>query len=349
MRCLVSDILRAVDHPEHSLKSIQGCYVKRNANGYPIFSVGASVVLFRAEWCGRLTAMRCYRDSRPYLREIYGERYYPAEMVIFPDDGLEREIDVVLCDWVEGETLESLVMRGVESDDRGLFVELSRSFDRLAIDMLCREDWAHGDLCCENIIVDDEGVMHLIDHDATYLDSIAGGKRYVQGRLSYMTRYYSNSPFGASMDNYSIAIIATSLHALAIDPSLGQRYPTEGMLLIDGQQIGSMDYEALDEVSDTLARDGDFVGYRLSCELRYGEIETERLLAMLRHSRYGERLAVDPLLRLSMFERRGVWGYLDHYSGEEIIPPLFDEGFEFRGTEAEVRIGCHWFRISNNM
>ncbi len=346
MRHLISDILRAIERRDLSLRSLKGYSVDCDPYGRPLFSVGESVVVFRVRREDRCFALRCYRDRHPYLREIYGESYYPEEMVIYSDSGEPSYVDVVVCGWIFGETLEEVILRGVRECDTQLLGTLSRSFELLAEQMLVRDDWAHGDICCENIIVDGAGVMHLIDHDANYVESLRGMQRYEGGRLVYQSRLTNyKGEFSPEMDSYPIAIIATSLHALALDPMLGRSYSVEDMLLVDGQSLQGGNDKVLKRCSATLAERGDFVGYRLSRELSYGDISTERLLSLLRFSLYGNRGSTQGC-RPSLFERRGIWGYEDINEGGEMIPTLFDEGFEFRDGRCSVRIGDYWFCIS---
>ena len=123
------------------------------------------------------------------------------------------------------------VMRGAGSGDKAHLSNLARQFDRLALELL-ESDWAHGDLKPENILLDESGTLRPVDFDAMFLPVFAGEKSPELGTAAYQHPGRTAEDFDASIDDYSIATISTTLHALALEPGLLARYNRgEGLLL----------------------------------------------------------------------------------------------------------------------
>lgn len=312
------------------------------------FFVGNSAVIFPVRVDGLRYALRCYRsqtEDRERLRAVYGADFLPSEMVIQRFDG-EKYIDVAICEWREGDTLRSVMERVFSLDHdswKEMLRRLSASFESLAAEMLRREDWAHADLSGENIIVDEEFRMTLIDNDFNYIEalSIERGREICRaGTPAYQKR--REREYGAEMDNFSIALISLSLRALATDPELWFRHPFEDGLLLDGEKIGSRKYSVLDEAESIMWREGEFTGSALSRALRFDKLGTKNLLPLFEFST--RQREVDTLA-LETFEELGLWGFRSSVSREVIIPPLFDEAFDFSGGEARVRLSRWWFYI----
>ena len=78
-----------------------------NESVYPLFedgnndklrcSIGNSVIVFEVMCKGRKMAMRVYMRQHHNLRAIYGDRYYPKELLINASDSDSGLADVVLC------------------------------------------------------------------------------------------------------------------------------------------------------------------------------------------------------------------------------------------------------------
>ena len=75
---------------------------------YPLFeegnpdklrcSVGNSAIVFEVMCEGKKMAMRVYMRSHRNLHAIYGEQYYPKELLVNSSDSEFGLADVVLCD-----------------------------------------------------------------------------------------------------------------------------------------------------------------------------------------------------------------------------------------------------------
>ncbi|MFI3289717.1 MAG: WG repeat-containing protein [Rikenellaceae bacterium] len=334
MFALIGDILEAVREP-NSFRTLQDLEFVRLPNGALNYSTGNNAVVFSIRIDGHKYAMRCYRRTKPYLRELYGEMYLPEELNV---GGFfhPKYIDVVLCDWVEGRSLAQVV----EGCNRDEIRELANSFDRLALSLI-DADWAHGDLSPDNIIVDEDGELHLIDLDARYTPELEGCESSELGTRAYQSKLRTSHDFHARIDDFSIVIISTSLHALSIDPNLRDEFPFLDGLLINGERVEDERYEVMNQVLELFARSGYFAQYRALKSLRFNRLVIDILPDLLRTNNL---ITSD----LELFISWGICGYCDSASGEVIIPPLFDEAFEFRGDYALVKVQRWWFYIDKS-
>lgn len=315
-----------------------------DAAGEPICASGNAAIVFRIRQGGGVRALRCYRMPVPHLREIYGDCFYEKELFLFHTPSSGEWVDVVLTDWIEGETLRRQIDEALLSGDRERLTQLSTAFDAAGAAWIA-DDWAHGDLKPENIVVDPSGALRLIDWDASFRPEFAGRSTTELGTKAYQHPARTPHDFHAALDDYPVVLIATALHALRIDPTLAQQAPLSEGLLFDPQQI---DRDPL--LRKVLARfeaAGWPAHYRLARLLLSPSLrlpQAARLLTaardeVLRDTAGGPHPAAEAD-DLELFEQEGLWGYRN--AGGVVIPPLFDEGFDFTEGLGAVRIGRTW-------
>lgn len=152
-----------------------------------------------------------------HLREIYGERLLERELFLYDSVGPAASgewVDVVLDEWIEGETLREAVRRAAGAGDRMRLAGLSAAFDTLAAAMVS-DRTAHGDLKPENLIVDPAGALHPIDFDAAFLPAFAGEQSPELGTAAYQHPARTAADFDASLDDYPAG---ADLHGAARAP-----------------------------------------------------------------------------------------------------------------------------------
>ncbi len=338
---LIEDILQAMQHPRRNLVRLNDLEIVHGAFGNKDYAIGNNVVIFHVLWRGGSYAMRCYRRRKPYLKELYNDSYLPKELNV-GKGCIDRMVDVVLCDWVEGSSLSRCVEKAIQMSDHKRLSELAKAFDRMALSLI-EADWAHGDLSPDNIIVDRCGELHLIDLDARYIPELKGCESGELGTSAYQP-IRTKEDFGARMDDFSIAVISTSLHALSLDPTLKSKFPFMDGLLFDGKKINDKRYEVINYLQDLFCREGYFSHYRIMKLLKLSTLEINYLPDLLRVNVDSEARDIE----LELFIEWGICGYYDRGSGEVIIPPLYDEAFEFRGDFALVRLDRWWFYIDKS-
>ena len=346
--------------------------VCRDAAGRMCFSVGNSAAVFRIRHEGRIRSLRGYFRPQRHLREIYGERLLEKELFLYtsPEEGVW--VDVVIGEWIEGENLYDAIARAATDRDTQRLTFLSRAFDRLAA-VLVADDRAHGDLKPENILVDRTGALHPIDFDAAYLPCFAGERSPELGTAAYQHPGRTAEDFNARIDDYPAALISTALHALSVAPELWERYGDPDTLLYDPRKIAAD--RALQESLSRFEELGMAVEYRIAQLLYAPRPELFGLPALLSEAvqRAGraekkEREAAAPAAKTAaqpagraateakataaeateaempeLFVEQGRWGY--RTAREVVIPPLYDNGFDFTEGLAAVLLGRTWHFI----
>ena len=292
-----------------------------------------------------------------------------------PEEGVW--VDVVIGEWIEGENLYDAIARAATDRDTQRLTFLSRAFDRLAA-VLVADDRAHGDLKPENILVDRTGALHPIDFDAAYFPCFAGERSPELGTAAYQHPGRTAEDFNARIDDYPAALISTALHALSVAPELWERYGDPDTLLYDPRKIAAD--RALQESLSRFEELGMAVEYRIAQLLYAPRPELFGLPALLSEAvrRAGraekkEREAAAPAAKTAaqpaeaaetaakaeaakvtaaeateaempeLFVEQGRWGY--RTAREVVIPPLYDNGFDFTEGLAAVLLGRTWHFI----
>ncbi|MDE7069322.1 MAG: WG repeat-containing protein [Alistipes sp.] len=339
MHLSIRQYLETMDDPEGLTRTLGPFGVCRLPDGSPARWVGNSAVVFKISCGGKFRMLKCYTRPMRRLEAIYGERFLPEEIYLWQPDGNGVWGDAVIDDWIEGATLREELLRAVRSGDTERLAQLAAAFDRMALGML-RSPTAHGDLKPENILVGPEGALRPIDFDCAFLPAFAGERSPELGTAAYQHPARTPEDFDAAIDDYSIALISTTLHALALNPGLLALGDTEeGVLLVPRTLLGGRS-EAYAETLALFERAGDAVRYRIARLLRSPLLRLPTLRRLLEYAVEGPSGQAD---RSELFVRDGLWGF--RTAAGETIPPLYDAAFDFTEGLAAVRTGRCWHFI----
>ncbi|MFI3331937.1 MAG: WG repeat-containing protein [Rikenellaceae bacterium] len=342
MACSIIQILRSIINGRVPLRTLGEVELLCDSSGEVIYSVGNSAILFSFWYHQRRYRLKCYTSKSSRRTLIYGSKLLVDELYV-PHEGERGEwIDILLEPWIEGATLTQCIEQHATNCARDELLSLSKRFDALALDLLSQE-WAHGDITCENIIVDNEGELHLIDHDANYIPQFEGLESHELGTAAYQHPLRSVSHFDRSIDDYSLALISTSLSLLAIEPQLYDYQQGLDGLLLEPLEIMQERSAIYTEALQLLAKRGEPISYNIAKLLRSQEVTLPTLPRLLRYKVEGAHLSATPT---TIFCRDGLWGYLNQF-GREVIPPLFDFALDFSESLAAVRISSWWHYIDS--
>lgn len=339
--------LLTLSDPEGLLRTLAGAEVCRDAQGRILYAAGNSAVVFRIRHRGQVRSLRCYLRPMRHLREIYRERFLERELYLYDTAGAGTWVDVVVGEWIEGETLSEAAERAAAERDTQRLQALAAAFDALAA-RLVSDDRAHGDLKPENIIVDAQGALRLIDFDAAYLPEFSGEQSPELGTAAYQHPARTAADFNERLDDYPAALISTALHALALDPTLRERYPESDGLLFTPREILRGRDAAYREVMELFERRGMALQYRIARLLASPTLQlfglAEFLAASVREA--GTALAGTPPERLELYVEHGLWGY--RTPERVVIPPRYDNGFDFSEGWGAVQLGRTWHFIDGS-
>ena len=293
----VTQYLESVLNSRGLTRTLGEIDVCRTADGRPVFHTGNSAVIFRIRLDGRDRLLKCYTRPHRHLEAIYGDRFRPAELFLYtaPSEGMWA--DVVVDDWIEGETLTRTLDRAAANGDKLLVARLATAFDTLA------------------------------------------ARSPELGTRAFQHPARTEADFDASLDDYPAALIATVLHAAAHDPSLLVRYPAEGLVL-DPSAVIEGRSEAYREMLDAFARRGDAVGYRTAQLLRSPVAKLPQAASLFAWRLRPPPPADDPP---ELAVDAGRWGFRS--GGRFVIPPVWDNGFDFSEGLAAVEIAGRWHFI----
>lgn len=338
----IRQYLETMDDPEGLTRTLGRIEVCRRPDGSPARWVGNSAVVFKIRHAGRLRMLKCYTRPMQRLGAIYGERFLPQELYLWEADGSGFWCDAVIDEWIEGTTLQEEMIRAVRSGDTERLARLAAAFDRMALGML-RSPTAHGDLKPENILVGPEGALRPIDFDGAFLPAFAGERSPELGTASYQHPARTPEDFDAAIDDYSIALLSTTLHALSRDPGLlALGDAEEGVLLVPRTLLAGRS-EAFAATLALFERAGDAVRYRIARLLRSPLLRLPALLPLLAYAVEGPP---EPADRCELFVRDGLWGFRS--PAGEAIPPLYEAAFDFTEGLAAVRTGGCWHFIDGS-
>lgn len=128
----LSQYLITLSDPEGLTRTLGAVEVCRDREGRMCFSVGNSAAVFRIRHQGRIRSLRCYLRPQRHLREIYGERVLERELYLYTSPRSGEWVDAVIGDWIEGEDLHTAIARAASAEDRTRLGQLAIAFDRLA-------------------------------------------------------------------------------------------------------------------------------------------------------------------------------------------------------------------------
>ena len=334
----ISEYIKSVRYIDIMARTLGGrkLYALLDERGRERCHIGNSAIIFEVMYCGKHMAMRVYVKPHRNLQAIYGDAFYPKELLVSTINDNMGLADVVLCDWHEGVTLqtkiEELYLKPAKME------LLSRLFEEFAVSLL-GERWAHGDLKPENIIFEN-GTLRLIDFDATYREGFMPDDCAELGTRQFQHPMRNKSNFDKRIDDYPIALIATVLAALVYEPKLGASIKNNDYLLIQPSlAVAGLD-ALLERIERLFAERGDVRHYRIARLLR----SPQPALPQLKNLLESKLQSATSAEALSLEYCNGYWGFAE--GGRYIIPPFYDLAFDFSEGLALVRVGDVWHFIN---
>ena len=266
---LISEYIQSIKLSEENFSKLSTLRPVLDSDGNPIMSSGNFAVVFKMEdkESGKLYAVKCFlreqegRDasykliaseleyvSSTYLTPI---QYLDRELFVDTAQGTDTEFPVLLMDWVDGITLDKYVRTNI--DDSYRLSLMAYLFCRMG-SWLLGQEFAHGDLKPDNIMVREDGQLVLVDYDGMFVPAMRGQKARELGSVDYRHPLRTEDVFNGSIDDFSIASIALSLKAISLRPGLLSDFGAGDRLLFcarDYQNIGKSEcLKAIQSLSD---------------------------------------------------------------------------------------------------
>ena len=296
---LISEYVRAIQDASSNLDKLAHLVPVQDDHGEPYRSSGAFAVVFKMqdEQTGKCYALKCFTEEQEGRAEAYRKiadelenvkssyitsvRYLEKE--IFVDSSCEEdEFPVLLMDWIDGETMEDYIAKNHK--DKYSMIMLCSRFYNLAF-WLRSQPFAHGDIKPDNIMICKGDKLTLIDYDGMFVPSMKGQKSPTIGTKDFSHPLRSIDDFDKTIDDFALATILLSLHAMGQNPSLFELYGSEGRLLFaNNDYLSPYSSIAFKSLKQYFQRENSHLAFLLfvrSCtEMLYGQV-LDRFFAVM--------------------------------------------------------------------
>ena len=243
---LISEYVQSIRFSEENFDKLSNLRPVLGKDGNPVMSSGNFAVVFKMKdkETGKLHAVKCFLREQEGRAESYKLiaseleyvsstfltpiQYLEKELFVDTTQGADTELPVLLMDWVEGITLDKYIRTNI--NDSYKLSLIAYQFCRMGSWLLSQE-FAHGDLKPDNIIVCEDGQLVLVDYDGMFVPAMRGQKSRELGSVDYRHPLRTEDVFNGSIDDFSIASIALSLKAISLKPELLYDFGADDRLL----------------------------------------------------------------------------------------------------------------------
>ena len=246
---LISEYVRAIQDANNNLDKLAHLVPVLDDHGEPYRSSGAFAVVFKMkdEQTGKYYALKCFTEEQKGRAESYRQIADELEFVdspyltsvkylekeIFVDSSCEEdEFPVLLMDWIDGETMENYIAENYQ--DNYIMAMLCYRFCKMAA-WLRSQQFAHGDIKPDNIMVRPDGNLTLVDYDGMFVPAMKGQKSPTIGTKDFSHPLRTVDDFNETIDDFALASIALSLKAISLKPSLLDEYGAADRLLFSAE------------------------------------------------------------------------------------------------------------------
>ena len=345
----VASYVESVSNPYGLFRTLNIMHCCTDARGDVELYCGNKSVVFPLIVDGAKKRLKCYLKNAKrneltsqYISSVNSvylskETWLKGEIYVYDIYGNSSYRDVSVADWQEGVTLNSAIKRSALLEDIPKLEWLYHKFIELSL-WLLKQEWAHGDIKPDNIIVTQEGLT-LIDLDALYIPAFKGDKTDEIGTPGYQHPRRNTEYFNKSIDDYAIAMIATVIGALAIDPSLYDKGESSDSCILMPSDIFSGKSQKYCDLKQILIDKGAFALFQVAETLLSPTPAIDNLYQLICNLNSSHMVVNSQ--EMVVFNRESKWGYQNE-CGEVIIEPIFDTAHEFRGGVAAVSLGGVW-------
>ncbi len=242
----ITEYIEAIRFSEDNFDKLTNLVPVLKDNGEPYYSSGNFAVVFKMKdkESGKLHAVKCflkdqegreesYRKISNYLETIENRyliktKFLEKELFVDTKSTDQTEFPVVVMDWVEGVPLDVYIREKI--NDKMYLEYLCYTFSLMAQNLI-EQEFAHGDLKPDNILVKEDGMLVLVDYDGMYVPEMFGERSRELGSPDFQHPDRKLIDFDKHLDDFSLASILLSLKLISIDPSLLDKFGDKDRLL----------------------------------------------------------------------------------------------------------------------
>jgi predicted Ser/Thr protein kinase len=232
-----SQYAQSLQNPEFSISKVYEIFkdakFEKNANvkySSIIQGAGNFGVVFKYTTSSNFYAMKCFTRGSPNIERRYyeisskiqkGNVPFLLDFKFYPDlvrvtNKPKEYFPSVTMPWLDGVTLHTFIKENL--DKSALLKKIAADIVNCVINMQ-HNQIAHGDLSCDNIIIDGSQKVWLIDYDGMYVENLKNLGSEELGHQSFQhpsrNRYY-----GEKLDNFSILVIYLSILSISQNSEL---------------------------------------------------------------------------------------------------------------------------------
>ena len=252
---LISEYISSILDAEENFATQRSLRPVLDDYGQPIMSSGNFAVVFKMKdiHTGKLYALKCFtkeqegRDkaysvisrglsylSTDYMLKV---KYLEKELFVDSTNSKNDEFPVVIMDWLEGKNLYDYLLSIYYDPDA--LSDLAYRFSLLA-KWLISQDFAHGDIKPENIIVNSKGQLTIIDYDGMFFPSMDGQSFRENGTPLYRNPFDTNEVYDRNIDDFALASLCLSLYMISVSPDTYYDYFNGDVLLWKMEDISDI-------------------------------------------------------------------------------------------------------------
>ena len=271
---LISEYVQSIRFSEENFDKLSNFRPVLGKDGNPVMSSGNFAIVFKMQdkQTGKLHAVKCFLREQEGRAESYKLiaseleyvsstfltpiQYLEKELFVDTTQGADTEFPVLLMDWVEGITLDKYIRTNI--NDSYKLSLIAYQFCRMGSWLLSQE-FAHGDLKPDNIIVREDGQLVLVDYDGMFVPAMRGQKSRELGCVDYRHPLRTEDVFNGSIDDFSIASIALSLKAISLKPELLYDFGADDRLLFSASDYLNIGESKCMKAIQSLSTDSELV------------------------------------------------------------------------------------------
>lgn len=332
-------------------KTLQQVSLQINLDNEPTYQSGGFGVVFKVYTSAGVRAIKCFTKQQigrvEAYRKISGGLVRSQYLIDY--EFLNNEIfvasygqlnyyPVLNMEWVDGATLGKVVQKACNDGNNAALEQLSAAFDDMALWIL-HQDFAHGDIKPDNIIVTPGGGLMLVDYDGIYMPSMKGEMQREFGTVGFQHPLRAAADFNKSIDDYSIALLSFTLRALAVEPMFYEKFAgkDEGLLFSPAKAVAGdsafVNFITTTPLADLLLFD---------C-IKSPTPAIANISDAIAQRRYFEKIELQQDIKPVAIGNK--FGYADP-AGNLCISPIYDKVEDFAYNSAAVCVKGKWGYIN---